>query len=73
VNRAARTANAGLKRLYGVRGLDAANNIAKKSLIPDTVLPRVLLRDPAAYSDTDVPTAGRRRSQQEFRANGGPT
>ena len=58
---------------FGVRKLHSLYNIAKSSLIPDTVLPRALLRDPAAYTGTNVSKARKRRSAKEFRANGGPS
>ena len=59
--------------LFGVRELNTLYNIAKSSLIPDTLLPRALLRDPAAYTGTNVSKARDRRSAKEFRGNGGPT
>ena len=59
--------------VYTKAAPDAINNIAKRSVIPDTVLPRALLQDPAAYTGTDVPAVACGRFAKEFHANGGPT
>ena len=49
-----------------MRELDTAYNIAKLSLIPDTVLLRTSLQGSVLFTGTHVPKAENRRPDQEF-------